>query len=216
MFGEDAQGSTPQDDSVSTAKPAGAAGMIPVNRRGLTSISQQTRAPRVILPFVANQQTLATVEIQWDSQKMARGRGRTISKLKALSQPLLFVIFSKGGITRSDLSVDQFRPDISAAGYPDPADFEGMFPDIMTWLRDEGIIRIGEVADDGRGGSFFTDCVITGRGMNLLRQKSDVLGGATAADVIMSTKDRDASASQLVKFGGLIGGVIGGFTKSAG
>jgi hypothetical protein len=49
----------------------------------------------------------------------------------------------------------------------------------------------------------------------VLRRKADVLGGATAADVIMSTKERDASASQLVKLGGLIGGVIGGFTKSA-
>jgi hypothetical protein len=121
----------------------------------------------------------------------------------------------KGGITRSDLSVDQFRSDISAAGYPEPADFDGMFSDIMAWLRDEGIIRIGQIADDGGGGSFFTDCVITGRGMDRLRQKSDVLGGATAADLIMSTKEHDASASQLVRLGGLIGGVIGGFTKSA-
>jgi hypothetical protein len=50
--------------------------------------------------------------------------------------------------------------------------------------------------------------------MDLLRRKTDVLGGQTAADVIMSTKDQNASASQLVKLGGLIGGVIGGFTKS--
>ena len=121
----------------------------------------------------------------------------------------------KGGITRADLSVDQFRPDISAAGYPEPADFEGMFSDIMVWLKDEGIIRIGQVTDDGQGGDFFTDCVITGHGMDLLRRKADVLGGATAADVIMSTKERDASASQLVRLGGLIGGILGGYTKSA-
>jgi hypothetical protein len=121
----------------------------------------------------------------------------------------------KGGITRVDLSVDQFRADIRLAGYPEPFDFEGLFLDIMVWLSDEGIIRIGQIADDGKAGSFFTDCVITGRGMDVLRRKADVLGGATAADVIMSTKERDASASQLVKLGGLIGGVIGGFTKSA-
>jgi hypothetical protein len=120
-----------------------------------------------------------------------------------------------GGITRADLSVDQFRP-IRAAGYPEPADFEGLFLDIMVWLSDEGIIAIGQIADDGRGGNFFTDCVITALGMNLLRRKADVLGGATAADVIMSTKERDASASQLVKLGGLIGGVLGGFTRAAG
>lgn len=112
----------------------------------------------------------------------------------------------KGGITRSDMSVDDFRPDIVAAGYPEPADFDGLFFDIMTWLRDEGIIRIGQVADDGGGGSFFTDCVITGQGMDRLRQKSDVLGGATAAEVIMSTKEHDASAPQLVKLGAIIGG----------
>jgi hypothetical protein len=53
-----------------------------------------------------------------------------------------------------------------------------------------------------------------GHGMDLLRRKADVLGGETAADVIMSTKERDPSASQLVKLGGLIGGVLGGFTRS--
>jgi hypothetical protein len=90
-----------------------------------------------------------------------------------------------------------------------------MFSDIMIWLKDEGIIRTGQIASDGSGGDFFTDCVITGHGMDLLRRKTDVLGGAAAADVIMSTKERDASASQLVKLGGLIGGVLGGFTKSA-
>jgi hypothetical protein len=60
-----------------------------------------------------------------------------------------------------------------------------MFLDIMVWLRDEDIIRIGQIADDGNGGDFFTDCVITGHGMDLLRRKADVLGGRSAADVIM-------------------------------
>jgi hypothetical protein len=122
----------------------------------------------------------------------------------------------KGGIARADLSVDQFRSDIRIAGYPEPANFDGLFSDIMVWLKDEGIIRTGQIIGDDNNGDFFTDCVITGHGMNLLRQKADVLGGATAADVIMSTKERDASASQLVKLGGLIGGVLGGFTKAAG
>jgi hypothetical protein len=121
----------------------------------------------------------------------------------------------KGGIMRSDLSVDQFRPDILAAGYPEPADFEGMFSDIMVWLKDEGIIRSGQVTGDGNNGDLFIDCVITGHGLDLLRRKADVLGGQTAADVIMSTRDNDAPASVLVKFGGLIGGVLGGFTKTA-
>jgi hypothetical protein len=120
----------------------------------------------------------------------------------------------KGGISRADLTVDQFRPDIRAAGYPEPADFEGMFSDIMIWLRDEGIIRVGQLIGSGEGEEFFKDCVITGRGMDMLRRKADVLGGRTAADVIMSTEDQSASAPQLVKLGGLIGGVLGGFTKS--
>jgi hypothetical protein len=50
--------------------------------------------------------------------------------------------------------------------------------------------------------------------MNLLNKKVDVLGGASAAEVIMAPQDKHASASQLVKLGGLIGGIIGGFTKS--
>lgn len=120
----------------------------------------------------------------------------------------------EGGITKTDLSVDLFRSVIRTAGYPEPADFEGLFSDVMTWLRDEGVIRFGQVFEDGDNRDFFADCVITGHGMDLLRRKADVLGGATAAEVIMSTKDRDASASQLVKLGGLIGGIIGGATKA--
>jgi hypothetical protein len=124
----------------------------------------------------------------------------------------------KGGITRADLSVDQFRPDIRVAGYPEQFDFDGLFLDIMVWLNDEGIIRIGQIVHESHNdvrGTFFKECAITGRGMDTLRRKADFLGGATAADVIMSTNERDASASQLVKLGGLIGGVIGGLTKSA-
>jgi hypothetical protein len=102
----------------------------------------------------------------------------------------------KGGITRSDLSVDQFRPDIRAAGYPEPAPFEDMFSDILVWLKDEGVVRFSEIIRDGQGVDHFHDVVITGHGMDLLRRKTDVLGGQTAADVIMSTKDQNASASQ--------------------
>ncbi|WP_271526499.1 hypothetical protein [Bradyrhizobium sp. CCBAU 25338] len=119
------------------------------------------------------------------------------------------------GITRSDLSVDQFRSDIREAGYPDPADFEGFFTDIMIWLKDEGIIRFGKISDDGRGGDMFLGVAITGHGMNLLGKKIDALNGASAAEVIMEKKDKNASAPQLVTLGGLIGGIIGGFTKSA-
>ncbi|MGY3082143.1 hypothetical protein ACVWZZ_008551 [Bradyrhizobium sp. LM6.10] len=121
----------------------------------------------------------------------------------------------KAGIARSELSVDQFRADIREAGYPEPADFEGLFGDIMIWLKDESIIRFETVTGDGRGGEVFLDVVITGHGMNLLGKRIDALNGASAADVIMETKDKNASAPQLVKLGGLIGGIIGGFTKSA-
>lgn len=120
----------------------------------------------------------------------------------------------RAGITRSQLSVDQFRKDIREVGYPEPADFEGLFTDIMIWLKDEGVIRFGTISDDGRGGDLFFDVVITGHGMNLLGKSIDALNGASAADAIMEIKDKNASASQLVKLGGLIGGVIGGFTKS--
>ncbi|MGY3458951.1 hypothetical protein ACVWW5_004401 [Bradyrhizobium sp. LM3.4] len=89
------------------------------------------------------------------------------------------------------------------------------FGDIMIWLKDESIIRFETVTGDGRGGEVFLDVVITGHGMNLLGKRIDALNGASAADVIMETKDKNASAPQLVKLGGLIGGIIGGFTKSA-
>lgn len=120
-----------------------------------------------------------------------------------------------GGITRTTLSVDDFRSDFREAGYPEPADIEGLFDDILIWLKDEGIIRFQDAYSGSEGESVFPDCVITGHGMDLLRRKADVLGGKTAADVIMSATDQNASASQLVKIGGLIGGLIGGFTKAA-
>lgn len=120
----------------------------------------------------------------------------------------------EAGIVKSDLSVDQFLSDIREAGYPEPIDPDGLFRDVMSWLEAEGVIRFGGVSDDGDGGELFHDVVITGHGMGLLGKKIEALGGATAADAIMNAKDRNASASQLVKLGGLVGGIIGGFTKS--
>jgi hypothetical protein len=118
------------------------------------------------------------------------------------------------GILRVELGVDQFREDIRNAGYPEGADFERLFSDMVIWLRDEGVIRFGQITDDGNGGDYFIDCVLTGSGMDLLRRKADVFGGMSAAEVIMSPPDKNASAAQLAKLGSLIGGVIGGFTKS--
>jgi hypothetical protein len=121
----------------------------------------------------------------------------------------------QGGVARTDLTANQFLTDIREAGYPEPIDSDGLFDDIMLWLRDEGVIRIGDIVGDGEGGSYFVSCVISGYGMRLLQNKTDVLGGKSAAEVIMEPVDKNASASQLVKLGGLIGGVIGGFVKSA-
>lgn len=122
-------------------------------------------------------------------------------------------VLLEGGIAKSSLYAEQFLSDIRKAGYPDPVNSNGLFSDIMDWLRDEGVIRFGQVADDGNGGDLFCDVVITGYGMRLLGTKIKSLSGTSAADAIMA--DRNASAPQLVKLGGLIGGVIGGFAKSA-
>lgn len=118
------------------------------------------------------------------------------------------------GIVKSELSVDLFLPDIREAGYPEPIDSDGLFRDLMSWLEAEGVIRFGQVVDGGSGSDLFCAVVITGLGMSLLGKKIEAFGGASAADAIMEAKDKNASASQLVKFGGLIGGIIGGFTKS--
>ena len=104
---------------------------------------------------------------------------------------------------------------MQAAGYPEQVVFEGLFLDIMVWLKDEGIIRFDQLIGDGEGGEMFLDCVISGHGMNLLRRKSAILDGEAAADVIMDTsRDGLAPPSQQAKLGALIGGIIGGFTKS--
>lgn len=119
-----------------------------------------------------------------------------------------------GGITRATLSVDDFRSDCREAGYPEPADLEGLFDDLMAWLRDEGVIRFETAYQGTDGETIFEGCVITGYGIGLLRRKADVFDGRSPADVIMTSKSDGGPVAPYVKYGGLLGGVIGGFTKT--
>lgn len=135
--------------------------------------------------------------------------------LEAQSQVIAAILrrLLSGGITRATLSIDDFRSDCREAGYPEPADLEGLFDDLMAWLQAEGIIRFDSAYQGTEGETIFEGCVITGHGIGLLRRKADVFDGRSPADVIM-TKTDNSSASPFVKLGGLIGGVIGGATKT--
>jgi hypothetical protein len=119
-----------------------------------------------------------------------------------------------GGISRATLSVDDFRPDCVEAGYPEPADLQGLFDDLMSWLRDEGMLRFESAYQGTDGETIFDGCVITGYGIRVLRQKSDVFDGRSPADVIMKHNADGGSVTPYVKYGGLLGGVIGGITKT--
>jgi hypothetical protein len=118
----------------------------------------------------------------------------------------------KLGVKRTEWGTEDFSVAMADAGY---AEFEhdSLFNDLMLWLQAEGIIRFSSSYDDGVGGSNYCDCVLTGHGMNVLQTRSSILGGRTPAQALMD-RDTGAQAGQYVRLGGLLGGVIGGFTKS--
>lgn len=120
------------------------------------------------------------------------------------------------GIGKTMISADEFKEQLRAIGYPEKFDVGTLFEDLMDWLRAEGIIRFGSVLSGTEGESVYADCALTAKGLEILQAKLDVLGGKTTAEVIVASQKGDAPASSYIRAGSFLGGLAGGFIKSAG
>ena len=88
------------------------------------------------------------------------------------------------------------------------------FDTSVRWLLDEGIIRAVNHIEVIKGTSELDRPVLTSKGFLLLNQRVDFMEGAErVGEVVKKTALNEGSYSKL---GSLIGGVLGGFTKSIG
>jgi hypothetical protein len=88
------------------------------------------------------------------------------------------------------------------------------FDSTVTWLIDEGIIRVANISHPMVGGITLLRPVITAHGFSILGQPLTI-GGAqsTVADGVVQASKGKLDYSAL---GDFVGGLLGGFTKSVG
>lgn len=120
------------------------------------------------------------------------------------------------GIGRTTLSVDDFSSQLIAIGYTENFDSNGLFEDMVDWLTSEGIIRFENAFSGSDGETVYSGCALTAKGLEILQAKLNVLDGKTTAEIIVASQKGDAPASSYIKAGSFLGGLAGGFIKSAG
>ncbi|MEQ9260308.1 MAG: hypothetical protein RIG84_14565 [Roseovarius sp.] len=106
------------------------------------------------------------------------------------------------GVRQSDVSAQ-------VLGYTQDNQVDVLFANAMKWLIDEGIVR--QTALHETQGGMAKGCVLTSRGFALLAQPFE--GSLTLGTAIRKTAESGAGYSNV---GDLLGGLLGGFTKSLG
>jgi len=110
---------------------------------------------------------------------------------------------AENGVVADNLSTyDLFNPP------PSDADVQ-LYLGTIKWLEAEGVIRTDGGCQGGRDNELVYEIVLTSRGFSLLERRLTnnlTLGGAI--------QKLARSESGLAGLGDLIGGVLGGFTKS--
>ena len=93
-------------------------------------------------------------------------------------------------------------------------DFRPFFVPCAKWLRDEGIVRVSEIAEFS-GGATILHPVITAFGLHKLGMSVSFSDSEkiNLGDAVRDVSQRKAPYAQL---GDLVGGILGGFTKSIG
>lgn len=86
------------------------------------------------------------------------------------------------------------------------------FADVLHWMNDEGLIRVGQVQEYD-GGFAFSGVQLTSRGIAVIQAKpNDPELGESIEKKVSETKSLDASA--YTKIGSFVGGLIGGATQA--
>lgn len=93
--------------------------------------------------------------------------------------------------------------------HPPSNDDVRLYVDTILWLEAEGVIRTDGGSQGGRSNELVYEIVLTSFGFSLLEKKLDGdLSLGSAAKKVAS------GGPNLAGFGDLVGGILGGFTKS--
>ncbi|WP_074948007.1 hypothetical protein [Paracoccus halophilus] len=110
---------------------------------------------------------------------------------------------AENGLKTSDLGATEIGLD---------DELQSFFEYCARWLSSEGIIRVGTVVSGTEPGEvYFLDSVITAYGFQLLSQGVSLGGKEKSLGAAVKEVSSGKSYSSL---GDLIGGILGGFTKS--
>ncbi|WP_291735190.1 hypothetical protein [Leisingera sp. F5] len=95
-------------------------------------------------------------------------------------------------------------------------DYASHFFPCVEWLRDEGIIRTGKISKylDGNAAGIVSSPVLTSYGLAALGHKVKV--GEIEEQLSQAVKDVSSGGKSYSQIGDLVGGILGGFTKSIG
>ena len=109
------------------------------------------------------------------------------------------------GVRSCDLEFQELKLDNEYAPY--------FFP-CVVWLRDEGIIRTGDLMQflDGPGAGIVSNPVLTSYGMNLMGK--EIFVGAGKKSIGQRVKEVSEGKVDYHRIGDAFGGILGGFTKS--
>jgi hypothetical protein len=115
------------------------------------------------------------------------------------------------GLRPQDFSSAEFE---GRATLADNGDLDDLFVDTVTWLRDEGLVRLDGFYSGTEDESVAGRMVLTAKALHYLKAPLDALGGETPGAVLAKNKSGDTSVSNWIKLGSFLGSGLGGFTKS--
>lgn len=118
------------------------------------------------------------------------------------------------GVRRVDYSSQDFY-EAFTADYPTFAEFDGVFDDMLAWLKAERFIRFETTCEGTMGETCVVGLQATSKAISLL-DKQVPETGAKARDLIRPTGDKSDDAANFAKFGNFVGGLLAGFATSLG
>jgi hypothetical protein len=84
------------------------------------------------------------------------------------------------GIAKTMMSGDDFEADLVEIGYPKSFDRNGLFEDVLDWLKEEGIVRFHSHTTGTNGETVLMDCAITAKGVFNPPNEIRYIGGQDA------------------------------------
>lgn len=117
----------------------------------------------------------------------------------------------EGGVTRQDLSAEEFFDPSFATDFDDLAGFDDLFSDMIIWLRDEGFIRYSDQYGGTEGETCVSLCCPTAKAMKQLDEKVPGAGPGTVREIT-----QQGGSDNYGRLGSFFGGLIGGYQSAIG